>query len=171
MLTIFCALSSGGSFILILVQTHLLSMSSGFNDFAVQWGDVKDAAKACVPSQLSSMDVIPASSADYLGNNEQPMDSKQEFEFAWKNFGGYDAEKKRLYRTVVRPWKYHIMESATLSDDPNVSSSVEATLGISKPSGVLFHGPPGVGKTFAAMCLASSLGLHCVKVSGYTLKI
>lgn len=55
------------------------------------------------------------------------------------------------------------MENAT-NDVTQSSSSIEATLGMSKPSGVLFHGPPGVGKTFAAMCLASSLGLHCVKV-------
>ena len=130
---------------------------------AVNWEDIKEAARTCVPSQLASMDVIPASSGVNLGNDEQPMDLKQEFELAWKNFGGYEAEKKRLYRTVVRPWKYHIMESASVSTNQN--TGVEAALGMTKPSGVLFHGPPGVGKTFAAMCLASSLGLHCVKVS------
>ena len=62
------------------------------------------------------------------------------------------------------------METASISGNPNdgvQSSSVEATLGMSKPSGVLFHGPPGNGKTLAAMCLASSLGLHCVKVSDH----
>jgi len=144
-------------------------MGSGVNEIDVTWEDIKEAARTCIPSQLSSMDVIPASLGDNLtgSNNEQPMDTKQEFELAWKNFGGYDAEKKRLYRAVVRPWKYHIMETATISNNPHAEahvSSVEATLGMSKPSGVLFHGPPGVGKTFAAMCLASSLGLHCVKV-------
>mmetsp|Transcript_29707 Transcript_29707/g.62549 ORF Transcript_29707/g.62549 Transcript_29707/m.62549 type:complete len:892 (+) Transcript_29707:63-2738(+) len=141
-------------------------LGSDVNEIDVIWDDVKEAARTCVPSQLSSMDVIPSSLADNLGNSGKPIDARQEFEMAWKDFGGYDEEKKRLYRTVVRPWKYHIMESATVSHDEHDAqvSSVGATLGISKPSGVLFHGPPGVGKTFAAMCLASSLGLHCVKV-------
>ena len=129
----------------------------------VRWEDIKEAARTCVPSQLASMDVIPASSADYLSCNNQIIDARQEFDMAWKEFGGYSDEKKRLYRTVVRPWRYHIMETAN-NDVTQSSSSIEATLGMSKPSGVLFHGPPGVGKTFAAMCLASSLGLHCVKV-------
>ena len=95
-------------------------------------------------------------------------DLKEEFELAWKTFGGYKAEKKRLYRTVVRPWKYHIMETASISSNSKAgvpASSIETALVMTKPSGVLFHGPPGCGKTFAAMCLASSLGLHCVKVS------
>ncbi|KAL9180138.1 hypothetical protein ACHAXT_008108 [Thalassiosira profunda] len=133
----------------------------------VEWDDVKEAARACVPSQLSSMDIIPASLSDHTHDTGALLDSKTEFELAWQGFGGYKSEKKRLYRTVVRPWKYHILETSSLSGQPESGaevSSIEATLGVSKPSGVLFHGPPGCGKTFAAMCLASSLGLHCVKV-------
>jgi SpoVK/Ycf46/Vps4 family AAA+-type ATPase len=133
-------------------------------DSAVTWEDVKEAARTCVPSELSSLDVIPASSADYLGR----VDPKREFESAWENFGGYHLEKKRIYRTVVRPWKYHMLESASLSGglkDDAQSSAVGIALGLSKPSGVLFHGPSGCGKSMAALCLASSLGLHCVKVS------
>ena len=127
----------------------------------VKWEDIKEAARTCVPSQLASMDVIPASSADHLVGDEQPVDIKQEFDVAWKEFGGYIAEKKRLYRTVVRPWKYHITECATEATN---SSSIEKSLGMPKPSGVLFHGPSGCGKSKAAMTLASSMGLHCVRV-------
>ncbi len=133
----------------------------------VTWEDVKEAARTCVPSELSSLDVIPASTADCLGH-DAAVDSKRGFELAWGGFGGYHDEKKRLFRTVVRPWKYHILESASLSDelkDDAQSSAVGITLVSSKPSGVLFHGPSGCGKSMAALCLASSLGLHCVKVS------
>jgi len=37
-------------------------------------------------------------------------------------------------------------------------------MGITPPAGVIFYGPSGVGKTFAAECLASSLGLNVIKV-------
>lgn len=140
--------------------------TSSMNESTVTWEDVKEAARTCVPSELSSLDVIPASFSDSIGNSAL-VDSKQEFESAWMNFGGYNDEKKRLYRAVVRPWKYHILESASSigTKDEAQSSAVGATLGLSRPSGVLFHGPSGCGKSIAALCLASSLGLHCVKVS------
>ena len=130
---------------------------------AVKWDDIREAARMCVPSQLSSLDVIPATLQEFTGDKEQIIDTKKEFELAWKNFGGYDAEKKRLYRTVVRPWKHHM--GIAYASNNTQSSSVNATLDVSRPSGVIFYGPSGCGKTFAAMCLASSLGLHCVKVS------
>ena len=142
--------------------------TASIGDSTVTWEDVKEAARTCVPSELSSLDVVPAS-ADCLGHDAL-VDSKRGFELAWESFGGFHDEKKRLYRTVVRPWKYHILESASLSDgfkNDAQSSVVGITLGLSKPSGVLFHGPSGCGKSMAALCLASSLGLHCVKVSGY----
>jgi SpoVK/Ycf46/Vps4 family AAA+-type ATPase len=140
--------------------------TSSINQSTVTWEDVKEAARTCVPSELSSLDVIPVSFAYSIGNDAL-VDSKREFELAWMNFGGYDDEKKRLYRAVVRPWKYHIHESALSIGlkDGEQSLAVEATFGLSRPSGVLFHGPSGCGKSMAAICLASSLGLHCVKVS------
>lgn len=141
--------------------------TASINDSTVTWEDVKESARTCVPSELSSLDVIPASLADCLGHDTL-LDAKRGFESAWENFGGYDYEKKRLYRTVFRPWKHHILECTSLSGRLNndaQSSAVGTTLGLSKPSGVLFHGPSGCGKSMAALCLASSLGLHCVKVS------
>ena len=141
--------------------------TASIGDATVTWEDVKEAARTCVPSELSSLDVVPASSTECLGHDAL-VDSKRGFELAWESFGGYHDEKKRLYRTVVRPWKYRILESASLSDglkDDAQSSVVGITLGLCKPSGVLFHGPSGCGKSMAALCLASSLGLHCVKVS------
>lgn len=137
-----------------------LNKTHSTDEVTVLWDDVKEAARTCVPSQLSAMDVIPAP----LYENDHVVDGRTEFELAWKTFGGYDEVKRRLYRTVVRPWKYHIMETES-SCDGILDGSVDGILGTSKPSGVLFHGPSGCGKSAAAMCLASSLGLHCVKVS------
>jgi SpoVK/Ycf46/Vps4 family AAA+-type ATPase len=150
----------------LTIAASRVPRTSSINESTVTFEDVKEAARTCVPSELSSLDVIPASSADSTGYGAI-VDSKREFESAWMNFGGYDDEKKRLYRAVVRPWKYHILESASsigLKDDAQ-SLEVGTTLELSRPSGVLFHGPSGCGKSMAALCLASSLGLHCVKVS------
>ena len=129
---------------------------------SVQWSDVRDAAQSCVPSQLSSMDVIPSKLLYEYNNDTVRIDAKKEFELAWKDFGGYSDMKIRLFRTVVRPWRFCIMESrsTTISDQSPVSNILET----SRPSGILFYGPAGNGKTHAAMCLASSLGLNCVKV-------
>ena len=122
---------------------------------SVSWEDMKEAARGCIPSQLAAMDVIPASLGDF---GDDPVDLRREFDLAWSGFEGYGDEKKRLFRNIVRPWKYHIMNSSGGGTD-----AVDRTLS-DRPSGVLFHGPPGCGKTEAAMRLASCLGLHCVKV-------
>eukprot|EP00956_Cyclotella_meneghiniana_P005319 scaffold6698_cov72-Cyclotella_meneghiniana.AAC.4 len=130
----------------------ILSLDSLMQDTKVGWSDVREAARTCIPSQLASMDVIPAK-LGYLNDDStiKQLDAKDQFELAWKDFGGYNDMKIRLFRTVVRSWS----ESA---------SSVSNMLESSRPSGILFHGPSGNGKTLAAMCLASSLGLNCVKV-------
>ena len=132
--------------------------SEGSRCAKVNWNDIKEAARRCIPSQLSSLDVIPSNLADYDGHEKPTLQPRELFELAWNRFGGYHDEKKRLYRAIARPWAYHMNHVAT-------NHSVESTSStFSKPSGVLFHGPSGCGKTAAALCLASSLGLHCVKV-------
>lgn len=135
------------------------SLNNVIQNTHIQWNDIKEAALSCVPSQLTSMDIIPAKL--YYGSSG--VNARAEFELAWKEFGGYIDVKTRLFRTIVRPWRYHIMESA----NGITSSSINSMLESSRPSGILFHGPAGNGKTHAAMCLASSLGLNCVKVSAY----
>ncbi|KAK1745240.1 AAA ATPase [Skeletonema marinoi] len=118
----------------------------------VNWDDIKEAARRCIPSQLSSLDVIASNLADYDGHEKPTLQPREEFELAWKKFGGYHDEKKRLYRAIARPWTYHMNHA----DTNPCSESASSTLGFSKPS--------GCGKTAAALCLASSMGLHCVKV-------
>jgi len=132
------------------------------SSIAVIWDDVRDSARSCVPSQLSSLDVIPASFGDSVGRDNIDLGPKEVFKLAWKNFGGYHHEKQRLYRTVVRPWKHHMERVHAINQ--NEKYSIDSNLDIHKPSGVIFYGPSGCGKSVAALCLASSLGLHCVKV-------
>ena len=125
-----------------------LPRTASINDSIVTWEDVKEAARSCVPSKLSLLDVIPTTSTNEL-RHDTFRNAKRGFEVAWKKFGGYDEEKKRLYRTVVRPWMYHIMECAPIPGGVTStaqSSEVGTALGMSKPSGVLSHGLSGCGK-------------------------
>ena len=131
----------------------------------ITWNDLRDAAFACVPSQLAQLDVTKT--VAYPNENNGPPDPLLVHEWSWQNFGGYNEVKKRLYRTVVMPWCRHMIETAGRSSNDEQLSTSKSW--VTPPSGVLFHGPSGVGKTLAASCLASSLGLHMVKVSLFTL--
>ena len=127
---------------------HLCAEAAAKSSFkqALQWEDVKEAARQCIPSQLAQLDVTktppcPMDNADYATIHD----------WAWSGLGGYREIKKRIFRTIVMPWRRYL--------DNEVDS-----FSIPPPRGVLFHGVPGVGKTFAAGCLATSLGLHVVRV-------
>jgi SpoVK/Ycf46/Vps4 family AAA+-type ATPase len=118
----------------------------------ITWNDLRGAAHNCVPSQLAQLDVTKTPVFPHEGDG--PPDPLKIHEWSWRNFGGYHEVKKRLYRTVVMPWRRSIANENDEIRDRWVTP----------PSGVLFHGSPGVGKTVAASCLASSLELQVVKV-------
>lgn len=124
----------------------------------LSWEDLREAARKCTPSQLAQLDVTKPTA--WLIDNPTVLDNipdetRRRHEESWHRFGGYPEVKKRVYRTVVGPWKRHI-DKKTPSDSHS--------FGIQPPKGVLFHGPSGCGKTLAATCLASSLGLAVVQV-------
>ena len=125
--------------------------SEARNNDSFQWNDLLEAARNCVPSQLATLDVIkpqqlhPSTPLSWLDIHNQ----------SWELFCGNASIKKRIYRTVVAPWRRRL---AAGSGSNNSKST------ISPPSGVLFHGPSGCGKTLAANCLGSSLGLPMIQV-------
>ena len=161
---------------LITATTRLLCERSGsqegsiFDEYGISsakvtWPDVRDAARRCIPSQLEALDVASPRTLLNLGEETEgaeeeefqvAVDPKRRHEKSWQRFGGYQEVKDKLYRTVVGPWSRHISGRESILD---------IRMGISPPAGVLFHGPSGVGKTLAAACLASSLGLNVIKVS------
>ena len=109
--------------------------------------ELLDASRRCIPSQLAQLDVTKTPTSPFT-------DYAQNHEWAWKDFGGYHEIKKRIFRTVVMPWKRFLL------DHP----AEDAFSTVPPPRGVLFHGVPGVGKTMAAGCLAASIGLPVVRV-------
>lgn len=127
----------------------------------VLWSDIREAVRNCIPSPLVALDVTPPcislggdNDVDSLQN---VIDSEESFrrrhEQCWTNFGGYSDMKDRLYRTVIGPWRRYL------------SGGGCGMMGITPPTGVVFHGQSGIGKTLAAECLASSLGLNIIKVN------
>ncbi|GKY91133.1 hypothetical protein MPSEU_000086100 [Mayamaea pseudoterrestris] len=118
----------------------------------MNWDTWKSAARACRPSQLATLDVKKP--VLYL-ENESQLDWIEIHQRSWERFRGFASLKKRIFRTVVAPWRRHFENGTALS---------ATTHAISPPSGVLFHGRSGCGKTLAATCLGSSLGLPMIQV-------
>lgn len=135
----------------------------------LSWDDLQKAAQTYVPMQLETVDVCkpnyPLSSTSADEENIKPSGDTEGWaevhKFSWESFGGYPLVKKRLLRTVVGPWKRFLKSLDHDSASPSSSSSL---MGLSPPPGVLFHGESGTGKSLAAVCLASSLGLPMIKV-------
>ncbi|CAB9507137.1 metalloprotease FTSH [Seminavis robusta] len=121
----------------------------------LSWDDLRHAAQTYVPIQLETVDVCKPKSFTTDGELN-PDDWAAIHKLSWESFGGYPVVKKRLLRTVVGPWKRFLREDE--------GSNTAATMGLSPPPGVLFHGGSGNGKSFAASCLGSSLGLPMIKV-------
>ena len=139
------------------IQDRILQQATSPQNYAVTWEDVKESAKNCIPSQLADLDVsIARTWDDNTWDESNTRESwKSLFELSWACFGGYQEMKERLYRTVIRPWRASFNES---------QGSDEGKWKLSPPTGVLFHGPSGTGKSLAAVCLASSLSLNIIKV-------
>lgn len=129
----------------------------------VRWIDIREAARYCVPSQLSQLDVTLARDIDEAPKLAHSPDAfRSHFLAFWdKRFGGHHEMKKKIYRTIVWPWNRNNLQSD--SQNPRELSDLEKS--VPPPSGVLFHGLSGTGKTYAAECLAGSLGLNVIRVS------
>lgn len=91
-------------------------------------------------------------------NNANQGRDLSDMEFAWQtetgvdfsDIGGMEDLKDKLRAEVIRP-----LENPEKADD----------LGVSAPN-IVFHGPPGTGKTYTAEALATELGLPFAKLSG-----
>uniref|UniRef100_A0A6U3BHQ9 AAA+ ATPase domain-containing protein n=1 Tax=Entomoneis paludosa TaxID=265537 RepID=A0A6U3BHQ9_9STRA len=125
----------------------------------VSWNDLVQSTQSLVPSQLQQLDVIPPPltlTAPQETNHQTPQESwYAQHEASWSSFAGYTTLKRRIYRTLVLPWRriqqMQQDESGTWTAMP-------------PPRGVIFHGPSGCGKTMAATCLGASLGLPMIRV-------
>jgi SpoVK/Ycf46/Vps4 family AAA+-type ATPase len=125
-------------------RTRSWEISQNSGSTKLTWNSLRDAAHACIPSQLSDLDVV------------KPKLEKMEDSNCWSDFAAYTSVKKIIFRSVIIPWRrfFRYMDLPL--------SSQESWL--EPPPGVLFHGPSGCGKTKAVGCLAGSLGLPMIQV-------
>eukprot|EP00980_Cylindrotheca_fusiformis_P030066 scaffold24302_cov137-Cylindrotheca_fusiformis.AAC.3 len=123
-------------------RTRAVKISQSDGPNGISWGSLREAAYACIPSQLADLDVVKP--RVQIGDN------------CWNDFAGYNAVKKSLFRNVITPWRRFLRNM----DQPHTSH----WSWLQPPSGVLFHGPSGCGKTRIAVCLACSLGLPMIRV-------
>jgi transitional endoplasmic reticulum ATPase len=72
-------------------------------------------------------------------------------EVHWDDVGGLEGVKQRLVETVQWPLKH---------------ADVFEAAGVKPAKGVLFAGPPGVGKTLLAKALASESGVNFISIKG-----
>lgn len=126
----------------------------------IKWSELRESARMCVPSQLKQLDVTLAIQPDNNAKSQSQSLSPREsfFQFWDRKFVGYHETKKRIFRTIYWPWKRHTLKSSKQVK----MSSLEKE--VSPPSGVLFYGESGTGKTYGAECLAASLGLHIIRI-------
>jgi SpoVK/Ycf46/Vps4 family AAA+-type ATPase len=142
------------------VGTHLNS-NHETNVARIQWSDIREAARDCIPSQLSNLDVTLAKNID-IDFAECTESLRDSFFRTWDaKFAGYSELKAKIYRTIIWPWK---RQEAFLNGTWN-RTITDLERDVPPPTGVLFHGQSGTGKTFAAECLACSLGLNVIRVS------
>ena len=106
----------------------------------------------------------PAQDGDSLGPDADTSDNRgtgrdlSDMEFNWtaetevdfSDIGGMQDLKDELQTEVIKP-----LENPERAEE----------LGVAAPN-VIFHGPPGTGKTFTAEALATELGLPFAKLSG-----
>lgn len=131
---------------------------------AVTWEDIRNAAQACVPSQLTQLKVSVTRTIDMTDEGNQQNNLRDKFCRNWGLFGGYKDLKEKIYRTVLSPWTQHMFGINHYQSEKENTTISHLTRQIMPPSGILFHGPIGTGKSLAAQCVASSLGLNVVNV-------
>lgn len=129
-------------------------------DKTAQWS----TSKPDTSIQRNPRESSPSTKDQNAGNREIQSDrnSKPDYsdlEFHWitktdvafNDVGGLDDLKRELEREVIKPLTTHREQADQL--------------GISAPN-IIFHGPPGTGKTYLARALATELSLPYVQLSG-----
>lgn len=78
-----------------------------------------------------------------------------------EDIGGYSGVKEQIKSEILE-----LLQTKENSQDPDTIKRIEEII----PKGIIFHGPPGTGKTFFAKAIATALDATIIIVSGPELK-
>jgi AAA+ superfamily predicted ATPase len=92
----------------------------------------------------------PADDNSQLDDSEMEFNWMSETDVSFDDIGGMEDLKNELRAEVIKP-----LENQEKAEE----------LGVSAPN-IVFHGPPGTGKTYTAQALATELGLPFAMLSG-----
>jgi len=100
--------------------------------------------------------VTPITKIEFVSRTGSSMDEHKHqhdpnSEVTYEDVGGRRNEIKLLKELIEIPLRF---------------PQVYAHLGITLPRGVIFHGPPGVGKTHLALAAANEIDAHCFYING-----
>jgi len=100
--------------------------------------------------------VTPTTKIEFVSRTGSSMDEHKhehghDSEVTYEDVGGRRNEIKLLKELIEIPLRF---------------PQVYAHLGITLPRGVIFHGPPGVGKTHLALAAANEIDAHCFYING-----
>lgn len=113
--------------------------------------DILQSIKTHKPNQLSTMNVI-SPKPQHLDTNLN--DEELFYNYCYNmNFAGYKSLKKRIYRSVIQPWKRHLIHQYKQQKSM-----------IQPPKGVIFHGPSGCGKSILSCILSSTLNFQLLQI-------
>lgn len=123
----------------------------GVSDYSITNNDKGDSTQQSEATSTGNTNQQEKGESKNASSTDTQFNWVTETDVSFDDIGGLDELKEQLTRDIVHPL--------------TTKREKAEKLGISAPN-VIFHGPPGTGKTFTAEALATELGLPFVKLSG-----